>query len=163
MWLIKDQRDGKTGPSQRRPAALHIHHPVRKRKLDIVISPALNELKIRIGNYLPKRIVCIPTDSLQKIWGKVSGFEIFWKLRKNILKSWESFWNCILAWKPDLCSQMSHCSAFQSMFVWGFFYLCEQTVACLWQQRHKAVISFSPTTVDLGFSLVSSTTWYVSL
>lgn len=43
---------------------------------------------------------------------------------------WKSFWNCILAWKPDLCSQMSHCSAFQGMFVWGLFCSCEQTAAC---------------------------------
>lgn len=27
---------------------------MRKNKLDLVASPALNELKIRIGNYLPK-------------------------------------------------------------------------------------------------------------
>lgn len=65
MWLIRAQEEGKTDPSQWLSAALLTSHLVRKRKLDIVPSPASNELKFRIGNYLPKGMVCILPDHLQ--------------------------------------------------------------------------------------------------
>lgn len=47
--------------------------------------------------------------------------------------SHESSWNFVFwCWKPEyLCSQISHCTAFLDMFVWGLFYLCEETAACL--------------------------------
>lgn len=147
MWLMNDQEEGKTGPNQWLFAALPTPRLVRKRKLDIVVSSALDELKITIGNYLPKEGWSVFYQTFSRYWENKCSHEY----------SWNSLFWCE---KPkDLCFQVSHCSAFLDTFVRGLFCLCEETAAGLLTAKSwSSNILTDPQWWIWGFPSLSSTT-----